>query len=131
MKSDYLDEPKRESEMFFRGARRLSILAVIATVWITQGSRAQVPVIAPSPADQTVASRNELLKQYCVVCHNDRTKTAGLSLEGRDVGAVGTEPALWEKVLRKVRAGEMPPAGMPRPSTAVQKDLPGYLETEL
>ena len=71
------------------------------------------------------------MKQYCTACHNDRLKTAGLSLEQRDLGVLGKDPELWEKVLRKVRAGEMPPAGMPRPSANAGKAFAAYLETEL
>jgi mono/diheme cytochrome c family protein len=117
--------------MFLRGVRPLNVLAVLAAVWIIQASRAQVPAIATGSESQTVASRQDLLRQYCVGCHNDSLKTAGFSLEERDLTAVGTEQELWEKVLRKIRAGEMPPAGMPKPSTAVRKDFADYLETRL
>ena len=51
-----------------------------------------------------------LVKQYCVGCHNDRTKTGDLSLEGRDPAAAAADPEVWERVLRKLRVGLMPPA---------------------
>src|SRR5262245_22813272 len=76
------------------------------------------------------SSHRTLLNRYCVTCHNDRARTAGLSLEKIDVDRV-TETAkdgypganavaagdteTWEKVLRKLRAGAMPPSGAPRP----------------
>ena len=66
----------------------------------------------PSPPQQTAANaatEGALVKQYCIGCHNDRAKTGGLSLENADVSRVGEKPELWEKVVRKLRAGVMPP----------------------
>ncbi len=56
--------------------------------------------------------------QYCVVCHNSKSSTAGVSLTGVST-TTPADPALLERVLRKVATGEMPPAGMPRPPAAV------------
>jgi len=56
-----------------------------------------------------------LVNQYCVFCHSEKTKTAGVVLEGMDFSNPGANAQVLEKVLRKVRTGEMPPAGMPRP----------------
>jgi mono/diheme cytochrome c family protein len=72
-----------------------------------------------------------LLDKYCVTCHNERLKTAGLVLEKLDVGNVGEVPAVWEKVARKVRTGQMPPNRMPRPDDAAAKALVSYLEVGL
>ena len=71
---------------------------------------------APSPS----ADRRQLLDTYCIACHNARLETAGLVLESAAVDAsdVAANTALWEKVLRKVRSGQMPPAGRPRPAVA-------------
>jgi hypothetical protein len=52
---------------------------------------------------------------YCVTCHNDRLKTAGLALDKTDLDHIGANSELWEKVLRKLRSREMPPPGRPRP----------------
>jgi hypothetical protein len=57
--------------------------------------------------------------QYCVVCHNQKSATAGVALNGIDFDHVGSNAALLERVLRKFRSGEMPPAGMPRPAVPV------------
>ncbi len=62
-----------------------------------------------------------LLDQYCVSCHNPKSKTAGLVLENSDSEHPGAHPELWEKVIHKIEAGEMPPAGMPRPDAASLK----------
>ena len=54
-------------------------------------------------------------RTYCETCHNDRLKTGGLSLEGLPLDG---DAETWEKVVRKVRAGMMPPAGAKRPERA-------------
>jgi len=72
-----------------------------------------------------------LLNRYCVTCHNERLRTAGLTLEKVDVDRISDGTEVWEKVLRKLRAGAMPPAGVPRPDQAASDSLAGYLETEL
>ena len=60
----------------------------------------------------------ELLDQYCVTCHNDRLKTAGLSLDQVAVDRVGANAEIWEKVAMKLSSGLMPPLGRPRPDAA-------------
>src|SRR5579863_1332718 len=63
----------------------------------------------------TAAAQRALLDQYCVGCHNDRTRIANFSLQSADINTVGDHPEVWERVIRKLRAGMMPPPGMPRP----------------
>ena len=77
------------------------------------------------------AEQRALLDQYCVTCHNDRTKTANLSLEKLDLATVGDHAELWEKVVRKLRAGVMPPPGVQRPSLAEYEGLRDWLEAEI
>ena len=72
-----------------------------------------------------------LLDRYCVGCHNERLKTAGLTLDALDVGRVGDGADSWEKVVRKVRMGMMPPAGRPRPDNAAMEAFAAWLEKEL
>ncbi|HXI28774.1 MAG TPA: c-type cytochrome domain-containing protein, partial [Vicinamibacterales bacterium] len=64
---------------------------------------------APVAAD---ADSTALVGKYCVTCHNDRLKTAGLSLQNLDLADVPDHAAVWEKVTRKLRSGEMPPASV-------------------
>ncbi len=84
---------------------------------------------------QTPDQAAEILDQYCVVCHSNAAKTAGLSLERLDVRhpAQGGDAALetWEKVIRKVRVGMMPPQGAEKPTEEERKALLSWLETEL
>jgi hypothetical protein len=72
-----------------------------------------------------------MLDRYCVSCHNERTKTAGLTLDTLDVGRVPERAETWEAVVRKLRAGAMPPAGMPRPDQATHDGVVGWLESAL
>ena len=60
---------------------------------------------ATSPA----ATQRALIDQYCISCHSDRTKTAGLSLKKTDIAHAADNAEVWEKVIRKLRAGMMPP----------------------
>ena len=78
-----------------------------------------------------VASHQALVKQYCVGCHSEKAKMAGLSLEGLDLSKVPANADTWEKVLRKLSANQMPPAQMPHPTDAARNAFTGYLETEL
>src|SRR5438094_2205725 len=72
-----------------------------------------------------------LIDQYCVTCHNQRAKTAGLMLDKMDPAYVAQDREAWEKVVRKHRAGMMPPQGMPRPNDATYEALTVALENEL
>ena len=76
-------------------------------------------------------SPRAVLDQYCVTCHNQKLKTAGLALDQLDPDHVATAPATWEKVVRKLRTGAMPPAGMPRPAQPAYDSLISNLETSL
>ena len=61
------------------------------------------------------APTRQILDRYCVTCHNERLKTAGLMLDQIDLEDVAGNAAILEKVVRKLRAGQMPPEGRPRP----------------
>jgi len=69
--------------------------------------------------------------QYCQLCHNDKAKTAGFSLDSARTAEVGANVATWEKVLHKFRSGEMPPPGLPKPDGAGRTAFINALETEL
>jgi len=83
---------------------------------------------APRNASQTAKA---VLDQYCVGCHNDKTRTANFSLEKADLAIVGDHPEIWERVIRKMRAGMMPPPGMPRPPLATYEGVRDWLESEI
>ena len=83
------------------------------------------------PASPSPRPHRALLDSYCVTCHNQRLKTAGLMLDKADIEKVSEDDPVWEKVVRKLRASAMPPAGMPRPDKAAVDSLLTYLESEL
>jgi mono/diheme cytochrome c family protein len=72
-----------------------------------------------------------VLDRYCTTCHNDRLQTAGLTLESLDMVHVGAGAETWEKVIRKLRAREMPPPRRPRPDDATYVEFVDWIETEL
>ena len=82
-------------------------------------------------AAQEVTPQRALLDQYCVRCHNERLMSGELRLDNVDVSAVGAHGELWEGVVRKLRAGMMPPAGMPRPERATYDGFVMWVENEL
>lgn len=84
-------------------------------------------------APQASASRREVIDRYCLKCHNDRLKTAGVIFDRDkiDVGQIGTNADLLEKVVRKVGTGQMPPAGQERPDKATADAFVRSLVTSL
>ena len=72
-----------------------------------------------------------ILKQYCLGCHNNSLKTASFSVQGLDAAHVDQDAATWEKVLRRVKIGQMPPGGLPRPKPEVSAEFTGWLEGQL
>jgi mono/diheme cytochrome c family protein len=99
-----------------------------AAVSLSAAAGAQTPTAAAAPLD---AQYGALVKQYCVTCHNDRLRTAELSLEKRDVANIPADAETWEKVIRKLRRGAMPPPGARRPDSAAYEGLTAWLEGEI
>ncbi len=94
-----------------------SIVGFVTTVFaggvcLAQGPVAELPLTA----------------RYCVSCHSDRLKTAGLSLARLDPADAASHPETWEKVIAKLRTGMMPPAGAPRPKAEVLAGFVRQLE---
>src|SRR3954470_1745828 len=86
------------------------------------------PLAASPPSSQAHVA---VVNKYCISCHNDRLKTGGLSLDTIAAQDVALHPDMWEKVLRKVRARQMLPVGMPRPDEATYDSAIATLETSL
>ena len=94
------------------------------------GARSAVTASVPAASPSSTADA-ELVQKYCVTCHNDRMKTAGLSLAGLNPADATSHADTWEKVSRKVRGGMMPPAGMPRPDETTLAAFASSMETRL
>lgn len=108
----------------------------------TQSPRtAPVPVRSSTPAAPairvTADDAKAFISQYCLACHSERAKTAGmdsarkLTLDALDPANVAKDAKTWEFVVRKVGAGMMPPAGMKRPEPARFHALLDFIEGEL
>ncbi len=117
------------------GVRRLptSCAVGLALLLGTGDSVRAVGPQQPSTAGSAteVSLGRSLLDEYCVRCHNARLLTAGLSLEDVDLAEVTADAEVWEKVLRKLHARSMPPAGAPRPDEPAYVALVSHLETGL
>src|SRR6266849_3637921 len=92
---------------------------------------ALVMALAPVTSAESPAPASAFVTQYCITCHNARLKTAGLTLDPADLSRINATAETWEKVVRKLRSGTMPPAGVPRPPQAAYDSVATYLETEL
>jgi hypothetical protein len=95
----------------------------------------QIFVVIFGIAFGIAAGPRALLDQYCVTCHNQQSRTAGLILDKADVSdtpsGIPSNPEIWEKVIRKLRSGTMPPPGNPRPEKAEAANLIAVLEASL
>jgi hypothetical protein len=89
-----------------------------------------VPVPAQNSSTATAANAHrDTLQLYCVGCHSGPTPFAGLSLEPLDFAKLEENGEIWEKMIRKLRDRQMPPAGMPKPDDATMQALIKYVET--
>ena len=105
---------------------------VVASVAGVLGLAAADPARAQDEdAPAGAGAARAALDRYCVTCHNERLLTAGLALDTVDPAQVGTAPEVWEKVVRKLRTGMMPPAPRPRPDADTYSTVVGYLEAAL
>ena len=84
-----------------------------------------------SPAGLQTATPQTVINTYCVTCHNQRLKTSGLALDTVDVTRPAANAEVWERVIAKLRAGSMPPAGRPRPDAATYQAVATWLESEI
>ncbi|HIE94959.1 MAG TPA: DUF1587 domain-containing protein, partial [Acidobacteria bacterium] len=117
-----------------RGSRLVAGQGVflVAVAALTMSSRPHVATLAAQTrTDATAELLNSTVERYCITCHNDRLRTADLSLADLDLTQVGTHAELWEGVVAKLRTRAMPPVGRPRPETAVYDQLAGWIETEI
>ncbi len=108
---------------------RITYVGILGTLWgALSGSVLAAPQTAPV-ADPAAAG--VIVKKYCVTCHSEKLKTAGLSLETLDTSKITANADVWEKVIRKIHTGSMPPLGMPRPDQSAMDGFTTYLETTL
>jgi hypothetical protein len=110
-----------------RALTRCGLLAALLAVPASHDSQSvRAQSAAPPPA--TAAST---LERYCVSCHNERLKTAGLVIDPATLGEIGPSADKWEKVVRKLRARAMPPTTASRPDEVMYESLATFLESAL
>ena len=117
------------------------------TGWFVAGVAALLPpaaALAQAGEPAAASPQRALLDRYCVTCHNERVvagagagmmaeqlRLVGLALDSADVDDVAAAPELWEKVVRKLRVGAMPPQPRPRPDRETYDGFRRWLEDEL
>ena len=89
------------------------------------------PPAPPASAQIATAGEQALISRYCLGCHNARTKSGGFVIQDLDVTNPGRDAEAWEKVVRKLRGGLMPPAGMPRPDDTAYGALRTSIEARI
>jgi len=121
------------TKRFLGGTALLVILAglIVQGQSAGQGGTASTSASAPKPAAAAYEAQQTVLNDYCVECHNKTAKTAGLAIDTLNLARVGDNVAEWEKIVRKLRAGMMPPAGQERPDHQTYMALITWLENEL
>ncbi|HXJ43816.1 MAG TPA: DUF1587 domain-containing protein, partial [Bryobacteraceae bacterium] len=88
-------------------------------------------VIAMPGAQAPAPDPRAFLDKYCVTCHNQKAHTAGLALDNLDAAKPSAHAQVWETVIAKLRAGSMPPPGMPRPDALTYNRVAAALEDEI
>ena len=117
-------------------SRALSAALALVAVCLAEGSFVQVRAqhdtrpTAVRPDGPPVSPAN-VFSQYCIGCHNSRLKTAGLQLDSLDIDHVADNAQQWEKVITKLRTGEMPPPGRARPDPDTYRAVASALERAL
>lgn len=103
--------------------RYLLFVVFFAMALAANAQQAAKPAAA-NPSKATV-------DRYCVTCHNQKLKTAKLEFDVLDLAHPEKDSLTWERAIRKLRGGMMPPPGMPKPAAAEVNSLATYLETSL
>src|SRR5262245_25504748 len=107
------------------------VLSLYMTSFIPSAPEAAAVQKSPASLTGAAAEYHALVSQYCVTCHSETLKTGGLTLEKMDFNDVGAGAEIWEKVVRKLRSGMMPPQGRPKPDDAARNGFAAWLETNL
>jgi len=114
---------------FFAQMRRTSIVVIV----VAGGIAALLSSVqtAGQTSSTTSPAARAVLDQYCITCHNQKLRTAGLAFDTMDVSNPAANAEVWERVIAKLRAGSMPPPGNPRPDAATYRATAVWLENEI
>src|SRR5262245_20565498 len=108
-------------------------LVIVTAGWLLSSLPSTPLGAAGANAGDAAAApaQRALLDRYCVTCHNQKLKNGNLALDAVDVTKAGSEPEVWERVIRKLRLNAMPPAGRSRPDAAATEALVEFLKTQI
>ena len=107
-------------------------LSIVAAVGVARPTSRRVSAHRRRPRSRPAPlAPRALLDTYCVTCHNQRTKTAGLTFDTMDLAKLPEHADVWEKTVRKLRGGMMPPPGVRRPDQASVDSMVSWLERSL
>jgi hypothetical protein len=107
------------------------VLAVTLPAVLALAQSGSAPKQAPNSVPLSSAAQRTLIDQYCVACHNQKAKIGGLALDAVDLSRAAGNAETLEKVIRKLRAGMMPPAGVKRPDPATNEALASSIENSV
>lgn len=113
------------------GARRRERRHRVVVASLSMALLQAVCLQAAPQNTESAAAKATVIDRYCVTCHNTRLKTAGLELDTLESQQIAANPEVWEKVVRKIRTGAMPPAGLPRPDKTQGETFAASIETAL
>ena len=105
--------------------------ALVSRFPVNVAAQQPSPAASAQPSAAPLTEPGAVFTRYCVTCHNQRLRTAGLTLDTIDSTKPSEHADVFEKVIMKLRAGAMPPPGLPRPDAAVSQALVRRLEGEL
>jgi len=111
--------------------RSLFMMRNLLLAALAAGTLAAAPqqTVKAAPADPN--ANKALVNRYCVTCHNQKLRTAKLAFETMDLDHPEKDALTWERAIRKLRGGMMPPPGMPKPPQAAINSFATYLEDSL
>ena len=116
----------RHGQFLKRSSKLVTAVAsLLAVAWVASVHVQAGPQQGSLKASQAALSDRALLDKYCVTCHNPRVKAGNLTLNAFDPTKAADSPEVWEKVIRKLRGGVMPPMGAPRPDEARLEGVEG------
>ena len=138
---------KRSADGFVETLVAAAIIALGTTgSWGVGGASGELSAAVPQRRPASAQAVRSLLDRYCVACHNERRVTAaggsasvldvqlrdtGLALDAADTERPSADAAVWERVIARLRAGSMPPAGRPRPGEDEARAVAGWLEARI
>jgi hypothetical protein len=107
------------------------IIFVIAAAPAMTDSQQASRGVQLQPTASSPSAQAAFVKQYCASCHNERTKAGSLALDTLDPANVEGHAETWEKVVRRLRTGMMPPEGAPKPPPAARETFTIAVESAL